>query len=127
MAQNDIPLAGERSRLELASSTTSETESCLLWSDLCTLQDQVHACEREIREGEVRRLPGNVAFLGDGRVLCRQRSRGDSRYPYGSNGFNFWVNASGYMHANRGFVFPFSSSSPRWPRTADRVLHWVSP
>lgn len=35
-------------------------------------------------------------------MLCRERTHGESRYPYGNGGFNFWVNASGYMHANEG-------------------------
>ena len=52
-------------------------------------------------------LPGNAWFLEDGRVLCRQRERGDSRYPYGRDGFSFWVYASGYMHGNNGLYFIF--------------------
>jgi len=52
-------------------------------------------------------LPGKAAFLADGRVLCRERARGDSRYPYGRDGFNFWVYASGYMHGNDGLYFAF--------------------
>ncbi len=54
-----------------------------------------------------RRLPGRAAFLQDGRVLCREREFGDSRYPYGTEGFTFWVNASGLMHGNRGLYFLF--------------------
>ena len=58
-------------------------------------------------KGSVRRLPGNAAFLADGRVLCRERGRGESRYPYGSDGFNLWVTASGMIHANQGLFFVF--------------------
>ncbi len=81
--------------------------SCGLKAELASLRKLVTECEDKIREGTIRRLPGNVAFLSDGRVLCRERSRGDSRYPYGSDGFNFWVNASGAMHGNRGLYFLF--------------------
>ena len=58
-------------------------------------------------DGSGRRLAGNAEFLPDGRVLCRERPRGDSRYPYGRDGFNFWVSANGLMHANRGRYFLF--------------------
>lgn len=57
--------------------------------------------------GSATLLPGNVGFLDDGRVLCLPRARGDSRYPYGRDGFLLWVHASGYMCANRGSYFPF--------------------
>jgi len=76
-------------------------------SELQTLQQLVALCEKQVSNGQTRLLPGNVAFLSDGRVLCRERSRGDSRYPYGANGFNFWVNASGTMSGNLGLFFLF--------------------
>lgn len=46
--------------------------------------------------------------LPAGRLLALPRTSGDSRYPYGAAGFNFWVHASGYMHANEGLfsIFP---------------------
>lgn len=65
---------------------------------------------RGLRLGRDKPLPGNACFLKDGRVLCRERERGDSRYPYGRNGFNFWVYASGYMHGNDGLFFLFLPS-----------------
>ncbi len=49
-----------------------------------------------------------VYELSGGAVLALPRRSGDSRHPYGRNGFNFWAYASGYMHANDGLfsVFP---------------------
>ncbi len=71
------------------------------------LRSLVAECEADIQAGTTLALPGNALFLSDGRVLCRERSRGDSRYPYGSDGFNFWVSASGLMHGNRGLFYLF--------------------
>ncbi len=82
-----------------------------LSSEFELIRQLVAECEEGIRDGRCRRLPGNVAFLKDGRVLCRERARGDSRYPYGDDGFNFWVNASGRMHGNRGLYFLFLPST----------------
>lgn len=52
-------------------------------------------------------LPDNNFFLSDGSILCFPRNNGDSRFPYGCDGFNFWAYASGYMHANEGLFSPF--------------------
>lgn len=56
----------------------------------------------EAEKNSIPRLPGNARFLSDGRVLCRPRQLGDSRYPYGQKGLHFWVHASGRIYANRG-------------------------
>ena len=52
-------------------------------------------------------MPGNAFFLDGGQILALPRDNGDSRYPYGKDGFNFWVYASGYMHANEGLFSHF--------------------
>lgn len=44
-------------------------------------------------------------FLEDGRVLCLDRQQGDSRCPYGTDGFTLWVHASGRISANTGPYF----------------------
>ncbi len=49
----------------------------------------------------------NVKFLDNGYVLCLPRTKGDSRYVYGDDGFNFWIHASGYMYANEGLYSLF--------------------
>ena len=45
-------------------------------------------------------LPGRAWFAGDKEIFTRPRDDGDCRYPYGSDGFNFWAYTSGYMHRN---------------------------
>ena len=52
-------------------------------------------------------LPGKNYFLSDNSVLAIPRNEGESRFPYGRDGFNFWTYASGYMHANEGLFSPF--------------------
>ncbi len=52
-------------------------------------------------------MPGRAYFLDDNQVLALPRDNGDSRYPYGQDGFNFWVYASGYMHGNEGLFSHF--------------------
>lgn len=56
-------------------------------------------------------MPGEAYFLEDGCILALPRESGDSRYPYGKNGFNFWTYASGYMHCNEGLFSPFLRAS----------------
>lgn len=51
---------------------------------------------------------GNAVYvLSEKELLNLPRDSGDSRYPYGQDGFNFWVYASGYMHANEGLLSTF--------------------
>ncbi len=52
-------------------------------------------------------MPSGNYFLKDGSVLSLPRDDGDSRYPYGEKGFNFWTYGSGYMHCNEGLFSPF--------------------
>ncbi len=52
-------------------------------------------------------LPGSAFFMDHNEVLCLPRENGDSRYPYGQDGFNVWVYASGYIHANEGLFSHF--------------------
>lgn len=94
-------------RRSVANDICRRVHDCPLWSEFQRIRELVAQCEADIRQGTIRRLPGNAAFLADGRVLCRERSRGESRYPYGSDGFNLWVTASGMIHANQGLYFIF--------------------
>jgi len=63
-----------------------------------------------------RKVPGQTYFLPDGRVLTIDRRFGDSRYPLGHEGFNFWAYSSGLMHCNNGlhsiFLKPPEGSEP---------------
>lgn len=44
-------------------------------------------------------LPGNACFLGDDMVLCLDRERGESRYPYSEDGLVVWLHSTGYIDA----------------------------
>lgn len=46
------------------------------------------------------KLQDKTFFLDEDHVLTFPRTDGESRYPYGSDGFNFWACSSGYMYAN---------------------------
>ncbi len=81
-------------------------------ADLADIESLVAKLTRDLATGTAVALPGNTYFLDDGRVLCRERQRGDSRYPYGRNGLNFWVHASGRMYGNNGLFFLFLPSGP---------------
>ncbi len=52
-------------------------------------------------------LPGQTYFLENNNILCIPRDDGDSRYPYGTDGYNFWAYSSGYMHCNDGLFSIF--------------------
>ena len=110
MTPRGIFASGKSTATGHSPSVTPENGLRGLTAELLEIRELLHQCESEIKAGRARRLPGNAAFLADGRILCRERSRGDSRYPYGTDGFNFWVNASGYMHGNRGLFFLFLPS-----------------
>lgn len=68
---------------------------------------------RECIGGRIgRRRPARRAwFAGDKEIFTRPRDDGDCRYPYGSDGFNFWAYTSGYMHSNEGIFSPFLRSA----------------
>jgi cellobiose phosphorylase len=64
-------------------------------------------------------LPGNSFFIDNDEILALPRDDGDCRYPYGSDGFNFWAYSSGYMHCNEGIFSPFMRvSEGQEPRIA---------
>lgn len=73
--------------------------------------EQFHRLRQRKAEKLENELPGKTFFLEDGSILCLPREDGDSRFPYGENGFNFWTYASGYMHANEGLFSPFLRAS----------------
>ncbi len=64
-------------------------------------------------------MPGGAFFLDGGEILALPRDNGDSRYPYGQDGFNFWACSSGYMYANEGlFSWFLRSAEGQEPRIA---------
>jgi cellobiose phosphorylase len=52
-------------------------------------------------------MPCKTFFLDKGDIVALPRDDGDSRYPYGRDGFNFWAYTSGYMHCNEGLYSLF--------------------
>ncbi|NLL71851.1 MAG: hypothetical protein GX238_12075 [Epulopiscium sp.] len=66
-----------------------------------------------------RKIPGNTYFLDQNQILSIPRDDGDSRYPYGQDGFNFWAHTSGYMHSNEGlFSIFFRAQEGQEPKIA---------
>jgi cellobiose phosphorylase len=99
MNPNPLPPSSRTLQLESAADTIAGPPFSNFAGELQRIRQLIAAAPRRSDPGA---LPGNACFLADGRVLCRPRRHGDSRYPYGHGGFNFWVYASGYMHANEG-------------------------
>lgn len=62
----------------------------------------------ENRAGE---LPGNACFLDGDRVLCLDRSRGESRYPYSEDGLVVWLRSTGYIDACESIFTIFKTSN----------------
>ena len=50
-------------------------------------------------------LASNTYFMNDGRVLCKPRGDGVSRFPYGTDGFTCWVYSSGYISVNESTYY----------------------
>lgn len=84
--------------------------------DSQSLQEQL--AEFRAIASEIRKNPERAISFGHGtyalpqeRILAFPRKTGESRYPYGENGFNFWASASGYMYSNDGLfsLFPVRS------------------
>lgn len=85
---------------------------------MTSLKEDINKLLAEVAEGKSRiaagkdgAMPCNTFFLDGGEVVCGPREQGDSRYPYGQDGFNFWAHASGYMYANEGLFSLFLRAS----------------
>lgn len=85
--------------------TASETTG--LAAQLADLHNRTRALAADPKTLQEHSINGSAYVLSDKNILCMERSQGDSRYPYGFKGFNFWVYASGYMHANEGLLSTF--------------------
>lgn len=68
----------------------------------------LQTCPERAKEKE---MPGKAFFIKDNNILAIPREDGDCRYPFGQNGFNYWVYASGYVHSNEGLFSPFLRAS----------------
>ena len=65
-------------------------------------QSIYHDLKTHSDKAEEKRLPGKAYFIENNEILCLPREDGDSRYPLGQDGLNYWVYASGYIHSNEG-------------------------
>lgn len=53
------------------------------------------------------RIPGNVFFMKDGNVLCTERQKGESRFPYANDGYILWAHSTGHIHVKSGIFNVF--------------------
>lgn len=83
----------------------------LFETKIAQLHGQISAIEKDDILKQSREMPGKAFMLDEKHIVCLPRKDGDSRYPYGNDGFNFWAYASGNMHANEGLFSLFSRSS----------------
>lgn len=53
-------------------------------------------------------FPERTFELEDGHIICFERKFGESRFPYGHDGFYLWAHSSGYVYAHEStfYVFP---------------------
>ncbi len=56
-------------------------------------------------------LPGNACFMDGDSVLCLERERGESRYPYIEDGLVVWLRSSGYIDACESIFTVFRQSN----------------
>lgn len=77
-----------------------------------TFRGQIAKLLADAEQRAERSMLGDAYVLNDaGDILSLPRDNGDSRYPYGYDGFNLWVYSSGYLHANEGLLSPFLRAS----------------
>lgn len=74
---------------------------------LAKYREALARIEGDSCHASARAMPGDAFVIDDTEVLCLPRAKGDSRYPLGRNGMNFWVYGSGYMHGNEGLFSTF--------------------
>jgi len=82
-----------------------------LASEIARLSSEVASLLASPEHARSREMPGGCYFLDRGEIVALPRDGGDSRYPYGRDGFNFWAYTSGYMHANEGLFSVFLRSA----------------
>ena len=78
-----------------------------LFAKFADINEKVSALLANSKRLKDNGMGNSVYVLSDKELLNLPRESGDSRYPYGQGGFNFWVYASGYMHANEGLLSTF--------------------
>ena len=86
---------------------TASTSMNELSAKFADLHKKTSALLADSKHLKANHMNGSAYVLSEKELLCLDRSNGDSRYPYGQDGFNLWVYASGYMHANEGLLSTF--------------------
>ena len=71
---------------------------------IMTLREKTEMLLREIEELREnptadKKLPQNTFYLNENDILCCERDRGESRYPYDADGLVVWAHSSGYIDA----------------------------
>lgn len=73
------------------------------------LFDQIHKIENN-NLNDVVSLPENTFILKDDKIVCFDRKYGESRFPYGYDGFYLWAHSSGYIYAHESTFYVILSS-----------------
>lgn len=73
------------------------------------LFEQIHNIENDNLE-DIVSLPENTFILNDDKIVCFDRLYGESRYPYGYDGFYMWAHSSGYVYAHESTFYVILSS-----------------
>lgn len=58
----------------------------------------VQKLEKAKSEGKGK-IPGNAFYIGDDKILCCERTLGESRFPYSEDGLVAWLRTSGFIDA----------------------------
>lgn len=73
--------------------------------------NEYHTLKSNETLAKEKEMPGKAFFIKNNNILAIPREDGDCRYPFGQNGFNYWVYASGYIHSNEGLFSPYLRAS----------------
>lgn len=63
--------------------------------DMYRVMRLVHDFLKDERQKQQMKLPSETYFLNEDEIVCFQRKRGDSRYPYTFDGLTLWAYSSG--------------------------------
>ena len=68
------------------------------------MTDKIHSLLKKIEAAEMNPvsdcvLPQNAYYLSDHEILCKERLRGNSRYPYDADGLVLWAHSNGVIEA----------------------------
>ena len=73
------------------------------------LFEQIHRIENKDLK-DVVSLPEKTYILKDDKIVCFDRSYGESRFPYGYDGFYMWAHSSGYVYAHESTFYVILAS-----------------